>query len=232
MVPEFIVTGTGRSGTGFTAAFLTALGIPTGHEEVLNPYYPYDANDLSRDWPEGLRGDASWLAVPHLAQIKSLDSSPAIIHVVRNPLHVMRSMVGIGWLSRIGIHKAYEEFAIRHLPEIYHEWDGTRVKGEILQRCAVFYDHWIQEIGKFEPTFWKLEDLSRAIKARSMVNNMIGEQVSYGQIVSARESVPQNLNARPREENLQWEHLPDKLIAYAQMFGYLNDEGKEIENGQ
>ena len=76
--PRFVVTGSGRSGTGYIAAVLSAAGIPCGHEGWFNP---------QRDRADGLVGDSSWCAVPELAGYPGL-----VWHQVRHPLAVIASL--------------------------------------------------------------------------------------------------------------------------------------------
>jgi hypothetical protein len=81
---KLVITGTGRSGTGWCAAILNSAGIFTGHERVFGPKQvrPYSFID----WAE-YHADASWLAVPRLP----LMNVRAAL-VVRNPLEVVASM--------------------------------------------------------------------------------------------------------------------------------------------
>lgn len=78
-----VVTGTGRSGTGWCAAILNSAGVFTGHERV---FTPKAARGGLIDWCE-YRADASWLAVPRLP----LMNVEACL-VVRHPLEVVESM--------------------------------------------------------------------------------------------------------------------------------------------
>src|SRR3546814_4600428 len=64
----FLITGAGRSGTGWAAALFTALGYPCGHETV----FRYDGVGAFN------QPDSSWLAVPyagseeHTSELQSL----------------------------------------------------------------------------------------------------------------------------------------------------------------
>src|SRR3546814_17246719 len=53
----FLITGAGRSGTGWAAALFTALGYPCGHDTV----FRYDGVGAFH------QPDSSWLAVPYAA---------------------------------------------------------------------------------------------------------------------------------------------------------------------
>lgn len=88
------MVGTGRCGTVYTAALLTACGIPFGHEAVFRP------RGIERRW--GLAGDASYLAVPWLPFYSGL-----VLHQVRHPVAVVRSLVGSGFFGELAPHSKY-----------------------------------------------------------------------------------------------------------------------------
>lgn len=98
----FLVTGVGHSGTGWAARVFTELGHPCGHERWHTPA-PY----AGMDGP-----DASWLAVPRLPL---LPAGVPVVHLVRDPLAVVRSMLRIGFLGD-GKHRAsfYDRFVYAH----------------------------------------------------------------------------------------------------------------------
>lgn len=112
---QLLVTGTGRCGTGYTAKLLTAAGVPCGHEEVFTPQGIVDRPDLE--------ADASWCAVPFLDSFQG-----RVVHLVRHPLAVVRSFVGIGFFER-DLHFPHRKFAGRHfersgfpLPDAMRWW--------------------------------------------------------------------------------------------------------------
>lgn len=86
---RLVVTGTGRSGTGWAAAILNSAGIFTGHERVFTPRTVQQGTHI--DWCE-YHADCSWLAVPRLPL---MNVRAALI--VRNPLDVVASMTHIGF---------------------------------------------------------------------------------------------------------------------------------------
>lgn len=83
---KLVITGTGRSGTGWCASVLNSAGIFTGHERV---FTPYNARGGLIDWCE-YHADCSWLAVPRLP----LMNVRAAL-VVRHPLEVVASLAHI-----------------------------------------------------------------------------------------------------------------------------------------
>lgn len=102
MNQPFLITGCGRSGTGWAAQFFTELGYPTGHEFLYNPV---------RSGPL-IRNESSWLAVPFLDDIPE---STKIVRMVRNPYDVVASVMARGFLNEP--YGGYEHFAHRHRPE-------------------------------------------------------------------------------------------------------------------
>jgi len=101
-VTPFLITGCGRSGTGWAAALFTALGHPCGHEEQ----FSYD-----RHGPL-VQSESSWLAVPYL---DSLPADTTVLRIMRDPYLVVQSIVAKGFLGR---GDAYDEFVASHRPDI------------------------------------------------------------------------------------------------------------------
>lgn len=97
---HLLVTGTGRCGTGYTAALLTASGIPCGHEEV------YTASGIQNR--HDLEADASWCAVPFLQ-----DFEGRIVHLVRHPMAVICSFLGIRFFTH-DLNSPHRRFAAKH----------------------------------------------------------------------------------------------------------------------
>jgi len=85
----FLVTGCGRSGTGWAAALFTALGFPCGHEAV----YKHDVRPGAFD-----RADASWMAVPYAAQTPL---GTPLLRIMRDPHQVVLSCLAKGFLADV-----------------------------------------------------------------------------------------------------------------------------------
>jgi len=92
---EYLVVGTGRSGTGFMSRLLTMNGIPCGHEKVFKIRLPnVDYAECIRS--TRLRGESSWLAAPHLDDIKtSMAPDLQVIQITRNPIKVIKSFIAL-----------------------------------------------------------------------------------------------------------------------------------------
>lgn len=112
---KIVVTGTGRSGTGWAAATLNSAGLFCGHENVFTPKTVRPLSYI--DWC-GYKADASWLAVPRLPL---MNVRAALI--VRNPLDVVASMQHIGF--GMGMHdNDHAEVATREVVGFEPTLDG------------------------------------------------------------------------------------------------------------
>jgi hypothetical protein len=108
---DFVVTGTPRSGTSYMSSLLNALGYDCSHERCFDPWHITFAEERPDD---RIWGDSSWLAVPYLGD---LPDTTKIVHVVRDPVHAINSILGTGQL-----HWADSDYR-RY---IAHHWQGDR----------------------------------------------------------------------------------------------------------
>lgn len=103
--PRFAVIGTGRCGTGYTAALLKANGHNVGHEKWWRAGLPGQQS--------GLDGDVSWLALP---DIETGDWSGSVAHIVRHPQRVVESLVGTRFFHPTERESPFVQFAYTHMP--------------------------------------------------------------------------------------------------------------------
>lgn len=174
---KYLVTGTGRCGTTYMARLLTSLGIMCGHESIFNPgglaaaenkIYFGDKIETSlvstkniivdqpyEIWfdPKLIKAECSYMAAPFLAE-KFLENTK-IIHIVRNPFHVLSSFLydlNFFDFQQLDIYKNY---VLKHLPDI------KNVKTNI-ERACYYYICWNQMIEKIKYTkpyfFHKVEN--------------------------------------------------------------------------
>lgn len=118
MTAPFLITGCGRSGTGWAAAMMTALGHPCGHEAQFGL--------AARPMPGTLPGsDSSWLAVPHLSD---LPARTPIVRMMRDPSAVVQSAVERGFLR--DVEEPYAAYALQHCPVIgeARDWLGRVIR--------------------------------------------------------------------------------------------------------
>jgi hypothetical protein len=165
---KVLVTGTGRCGTVFMSNVLTSIGWPCGHEAIFGP----DGIEIAKEilWgdrrPENsaisrqgdvlsegmdIVGDSSYMSAPFLNEIDSL-----VIHLVRNPMPVVASLIGGMFRNFEGVepsdfedapdHIRYESFIYDNLPEL-------RAEMPQLDRACLFYLRWnemIESSGKVD----------------------------------------------------------------------------------
>lgn len=146
---DVVVTGTGRSGTGFAAKWLTSIGIPCGHEAFFT--YPglEHALRILRTRHGHLRAESSWEAAPHLDCAPLKDA--LLIHQVRHPKRVIESCLRVP----PAVTPSYEKYLERYLPE-------TAKYSDTLNKTACRWIYWNQMIEgacRGRPHyFWRVED--------------------------------------------------------------------------
>lgn len=178
---KYIVTGTGRCGTLFMANLLTSMGVPCSHEAIFTPHgidkarrvirkeEPAVSSRISRgenlsDYEMDIVADSSYMAAPFLKEFEA-----KVIHVVRNPLRVVASMMGDSFknflnpyptdLKEFPDHLMYEEFMYGHLNELKNKMTQA-------ERCCLFYVRWnkmIEDSGRVSIRH-RIEDGTEKIK--------------------------------------------------------------------
>lgn len=144
-----VVTGTGRSGTGFASRWLMSIGIPSGHELFFSHGGLPAAQKVLRRRYHDVIADCSWLAGPYLDSVPLQDA--LIVHQVRHPKKVIESCMR----APIGRMPHYAFFLERHLPVM------RGYLGE-LNKTACRWIHWnamIENVARErESLFWRVED--------------------------------------------------------------------------
>lgn len=160
---RYIVTGTARSGTLFMANVLTSIGYPCTHEAIFTPQgldkadrvikekEPAISSKISRgsnlsDYELDIVAESSYMAAPFLSKFDA-----TVIHVVRNPVKVVASMIGSHFryfldsqptfLDEVPDKIIYEQFIFSYLEELYQEMTQ-------IDRCCLFYIRWNEMIEK------------------------------------------------------------------------------------
>lgn len=126
---RYLITGCGQSGTTYTAALLTAAGLDCGHEAIFNRWTPGYGTcpDFTAAGPAG---DSSFAAVPFLGRVPD---DVTVVHLVRPPLDVIRSVVGRGQMD-----------APRHWPWVRYvdHYTGILRVPVGARRAAVYWLGW------------------------------------------------------------------------------------------
>lgn len=134
-----IITGCQRSGT-MTVADI--LGIQ--HEVQFTPYIDY--HNLSSTFLT-LKSEASWMAAPF---IKELAGKTKIIHLVRHPLKVINSLIGIKFWN-LDVHKIYRTFLQKFCPDT----TGTNP----IEQSLIYWYKWNKKISDLNIPRIRLEDI-------------------------------------------------------------------------
>jgi hypothetical protein len=172
------------------AEWLTRSGIPCGHEAVFS-YRGYTPQP-------GLVADSSWLAVPYLGLYTG-----RIVHIVRHPLHVIRSFIGTGHFGPFGPkHRDRPWYQFMALHFWYSDYPPV-------QQAMRYYMRWNAEIERTEADRFRIEDQSRDVPV----------------LLSASPSAPPPPTTNAHNKRSPLGRLPrtgyfDELATMAERYGY------------
>lgn len=190
---RLLITGSGRCGTQWIAAALTAAGQPCTHEVHWTRRRHGDGH-----W----QAEASWPAAPYTPL-----RDTHVVHLVRHPLAVIRSrLAGQLFADRPPRHlRGLAAWTYRQAPEI------RRGRTE-LERAALHWVHWNRFVVAAE-RLW-LEDITPATISRLVtVTGRVGEIRDLPPPVGTRDRLG------PPVEWAQVEHIPG-LLELAEEYGY------------
>jgi hypothetical protein len=202
---RFLVTGCPRSGTGYAAALFRALGVRCGHENVFAPDEALGRRPV--DW-NGYDGEASWLAAP-LLPLEDI----VVLHQVRHPLDVIRSIVGIRFLGAQHSEVAvpFRNVVRRYAPEVF----APNTEAE---RAALLWQIWNAKAEAWAALTYRLEDLDAELLHR--LARLVELELSEEQAKSAVASTPRDINHRRRDETVSWKAAGPVLEKLAARYGY------------
>ncbi len=220
---RFLVTGAGRSGTGYIANVLSALGRQTGHEEIFEPKKLQDAEELL--WPPEIPGESSWLGAPY---IDALPAGTVVLHQVREPVANVRSSLRIHFFRS---PSWYRSFAEQHAPSL--------LVGSEAERCMRYWLEWnrmaerAREKPQLEYFRYRLEDIDGEVVAQ--ICRCIELDVTAGRIAEVLAQLPRDYNTRGNKQHdgdWRWSELPPgetkrSVEKLAGSYGY----GLETEDG-
>lgn len=109
-----LITGIGRSGTGYMARVLSECGLPCGHERVFN-LHTKDPDDWG-----SRQAESSWLAVPWLGRL--LTEDVLVYQLVRDPLRWLDS-----WVETVFSDRRYMNWLATQLGHQPHWWKDDPV---------------------------------------------------------------------------------------------------------
>jgi len=165
---KYIIVGTGRCGTVFTAKLLSSIGIPCTHEAIFShdglnnailrlqgkrPIYTSTISKLcsvadeekGTYWfdkqADNIVAESSYMAAPYL-DCKYLRKT-IVIHLIRNPLAVINSFIHLEYFTKAAetdeYHAKYHRFIYRQFPELRHYRNP-------IVKAALYYIKWNEMI--------------------------------------------------------------------------------------
>lgn len=152
---RFLITGTGRCGTGYISHLLTNMGIKTTHEGIFtilntNITRTIDKDWMEKGWPLESPGESSWMAIYFLDQL--MEQGVKIIHLIRDPIEVIRSFMRIKFFEGDNVYRIWSE---RQNGYPYDCLVGTRLE-KIINRIIYFHDR----LEKRQDFWLKIEDIN------------------------------------------------------------------------
>lgn len=217
-LPPFLVTGSGRCGTHYLCAVLNELGIETGHESV----FGYDEASAGR-WG-GLRGDCSW---PGAAYAHRLPHGTRVLHLVRDPLAIVRSRAGDNNLGASSTRRLVLRFVERHRPTIFES------AVDDLGRAMLFVVEWNRMVERLRAAFPQLEHKRVRVEDLSVdpgrlartAEFLVGSHLPVERCQSVQTRIESSIGSRGIRAQLGWDDVERHpngagLIALARDYGY------------
>lgn len=131
---RFLITGTPRSSTKWTAHTLTKIGLWCCHEEAFGGWAS-DYGDQER-WRDTDDGECSWIAAPFSEAVR--DAGVPVVGLIRHPMLVAESLVKIGFFHT---GQPYLDFIATHTPDVFTYTDETPIN-----KALRFWIDWNQLI--------------------------------------------------------------------------------------
>lgn len=170
---KFIVTGTGRCGTGFVSSVLNECGIACGHELVFGPV-------RTERTAFEVEGDSSWLALPAIEGDPRFNPDTRVVHLRRDTEKVIASLERIRFFED-EVHGNFRRFALQ-----YSGCDNARD----------FVRVWRERCDEVADVTWNVEDICDVPSLRKFISDL-GIQVPDDSILAAAlEKVPTDFNTR------------------------------------
>jgi len=176
-----IVTGTGRSGTGYMSKVLCESGFACGHEQVFT-HRGVEPNE------HGLDADSSWMAVPYLSHYPRTP----IVLVHRDPVAVISSFKGIDFFGRPSPYRSFmfaKNPALRNL--------------DSFEACCQHYIMWNRRALDYATLIMDLDDMRWLEVAVELELDVVA-------LSEAVRSVDPTYNHRQRA-NVDLDRIPDEV---------------------
>lgn len=199
-VPSTLICCLPRSGAAWLTAFLRRLKLPATHEVLFRPEAPRP--NVPPNWIE-----TSWLATPFVHDTRADQK----FHLVRNPLHVVRSILRIKLFDRE--LDPYVFFAREHVLG----WQDRDPLGNACEMVRVWHAA-LTEL----PTI-RIENLLRYPPNCCDLVSRLGSGATQREISIALSEMPDRVNQRgdSSADTVGWGDLTPEVVRIAEGLGYL-----------
>lgn len=183
----YIVTGCGRSGTGYMAQVLTSAHVPCGHERL------FQGKGDAKLEPDSV--DSSWFAAPFVR-----DRDAMVIHQVREPMAVVSS-----WLANRSMRSQFVvRFLLKWCPRPLTEPDPASA---VLQ----YWVQWNRMVEYHANYRWQVETITREDIYDSLI--LSGRDVNKSSIGSALGSTSSITNRKESDvPKVTWNDIKNKEV--------------------
>ena len=203
---RYLVTGTGRCGTGYIAQVLNSVGIQCTHEQIFNQNgigFAREQIAIRKAHPEwGWEGESSWYAAFYLDN-PVLDGV-TIVHLVRHPKDVIDSQLSMGnW----NIYRG-KEVLLQYLPTLANYV-------ERIDLSAHWYLEWNRKIEPYAHIFHRVEDDVRLLLDKLGII-YAGKSLFDDKKYNTRRTYPSDVDLRADLS----EPLRSGILEMGQQYGY------------
>lgn len=178
--PRAAVIGSGRCGTGYIAELFTRSGLDAGHERWWNAGLGQRRH--------GLDVDVSWLALPEL---ETEQWSGPTIHLIRNPLDTVRSLVRTKFFHPVSAQAPFPRFARKHCP-------AAAEHARPVEAAVAWWLDWNARCAAVADATVRVEDLTNPVTLKVVTGVLERAIPSVGLEWSVAEGIPKNTNHTPR----------------------------------
>lgn len=188
---RLLFTGCARSGTGYMAKLITEAGLVCGHEWAFTPF-------KAGEWGL-LKAESSSLALRAVED--GLVGDCLVIHLIRNPLEVVRSVVGRDMFNQSPPrYKAkYSAWLCANVPQCFEPCLSS------VTRAARYWLFVNQRAENCIGYRLRVEDIDA--KALEDISDVIGVPLD----VTALERVGTKTNSGERDESITWDDMLSSL---------------------
>jgi hypothetical protein len=226
MMLPFVISGCGKSGTLYTARLLNTLGIRTSFEEFFTAFtLPTNVNAFTC-WLKATStcGEVSSFAAPFSQTLPtSWRPAPgAVVHIhqIRNPIKVIRSLMGARTFHPRPCRVLNVRFNFRHVPEMSED-------DEPIILAMTYWIYWNRLAKSRHPHLYHVESISKG-SLQSLLETL-GYKRSPIECGRALAKYGTNYHGGARDETVAWDSLPggslkDLLMSEALSYAYTEEE--------